>query len=266
MVEASRQSGRAASEQEAAAQIMMEAASAAHDGDKEEETRLWMDGAFDMMHYGHMNAFRQARALGTHLIAGVNSDASITACKGRPLTDDAERLATVRGCRWVDAVVEHVPYVMHDAYLHAIISEHRLDAIVHGDDPCIVDGKDVYEAAQVTTAFLCFVWCDTCYIVCWCVCSAWASTAPSRARKASPPRTSSAAFWTTSTPCPPTPTPTPNLPRLRKGGNLLGRTSWSRGASSASSPPTSAPRAPPSASSTSPVRPPHLLISTRSTH
>jgi bifunctional ADP-heptose synthase (sugar kinase/adenylyltransferase) len=26
--------------------------------------RIWLDGAFDMMHYGHMNAFRQGRALG----------------------------------------------------------------------------------------------------------------------------------------------------------------------------------------------------------
>lgn len=33
-----------------------------------------MDGAFDMMHYGHMNAFRQGRSLGTELIVGVNSD------------------------------------------------------------------------------------------------------------------------------------------------------------------------------------------------
>jgi ethanolamine-phosphate cytidylyltransferase len=28
------------------------------------EIRVWMDGAFDMMHYGHMNAFRQGKALG----------------------------------------------------------------------------------------------------------------------------------------------------------------------------------------------------------
>jgi bifunctional ADP-heptose synthase (sugar kinase/adenylyltransferase) len=28
------------------------------------DVRIWMDGAFDMMHYGHMNAFRQAKALG----------------------------------------------------------------------------------------------------------------------------------------------------------------------------------------------------------
>ena len=28
------------------------------------DIRIWMDGAFDMMHYGHMNAFRQAKGLG----------------------------------------------------------------------------------------------------------------------------------------------------------------------------------------------------------
>lgn len=39
----------------------------------DKEVRIFMDGAFDMMHYGHMNAFRLARSLGTHLIVGVNS-------------------------------------------------------------------------------------------------------------------------------------------------------------------------------------------------
>ena len=32
--------------------------------DKRGDIRIWMDGAFDMMHFGHMNAFRQGRALG----------------------------------------------------------------------------------------------------------------------------------------------------------------------------------------------------------
>ena len=52
-----------------------------NDGSRK-EIRVWMDGAFDMMHFGHMNAFRQGRSLGTYLIAGINSDESITACKG----------------------------------------------------------------------------------------------------------------------------------------------------------------------------------------
>ena len=47
----------------------------------------------------------------------------------------------------VDEVVSGVPYVMNDEYLRRIISEHRIDYVVHGDDPCIVDGRDVYESA-----------------------------------------------------------------------------------------------------------------------
>ena len=34
-------------------------------GKEGKDIRIWMDGAFDMMHFGHMNAFRQGRALGT---------------------------------------------------------------------------------------------------------------------------------------------------------------------------------------------------------
>lgn len=49
---------------------------------EKKQIRIFVDGAFDLFHYGHMNAFRQARALGTFLIVGVNSDDSITICKG----------------------------------------------------------------------------------------------------------------------------------------------------------------------------------------
>lgn len=112
------------------------------------EVRIWMDGAFDMMHYGHANAFRKGRSLGTHLIVGVNDDASITACKGPPLMNDEERLAMVQACKWVDEVVPNVPYIMSEEYLRWAIHEYRIDYVVHGDDPCIVDGRDVYESAR----------------------------------------------------------------------------------------------------------------------
>lgn len=110
--------------------------------------RIWMDGAFDMMHYGHMNAFRQGKALGTHLIVGVNSDESIAECKGPPVMNDEERLTAVQGCKFVDEVVPGVPYVMSSEYLDYVIEKYRIDFVVHGDDPCIVDGKDVYESAK----------------------------------------------------------------------------------------------------------------------
>eukprot|EP00957_Ditylum_brightwellii_P045415 3442366-Ditylum_brightwellii.AAC.1 len=107
-----------------------------------------MDGAFDMMHYGHMNAFRLGRSLGTHLVVGVNSDASITQCKGAPLMNDQERLTMVEGCKFVDEVVPGCPYVMNKEYLDYVIQKFKIDYVIHGDDPCIVDGKDVYAAAK----------------------------------------------------------------------------------------------------------------------
>jgi ethanolamine-phosphate cytidylyltransferase len=120
---------------------------AADSADGAKPLRIWMDGAFDMMHYGHVNAFRQGRSLGTHLVVGVNDDESITRCKGPPVMNNAERLAMVEGCKFVDEVVPNVPYVMSDEYVRWMITTYKIDFVVHGDDPCIVDGRDVYESA-----------------------------------------------------------------------------------------------------------------------
>eukprot|EP01038_Epipyxis_sp_PR26KG_P009607 gene9607-12938_t len=119
------------------------------------EVRIWVDGAFDMMHYGHMNAFRQARALGTKLIVGVNSEETIIQCKGKPVCSTEERVESVRGCKWVDEVIEDVPYILNEEYIQEVVlKKYKIDYIVHGDDPCIVDGKDVYESAKKMGKFL----------------------------------------------------------------------------------------------------------------
>lgn len=117
-------------------------------GEGKREIRIFMDGAFDMMHYGHMNAFRLGKSLGTQLIVGVNSDDSITKCKGPPLMNDQERLTMVQGCKFVDEVIPGCPYVMSQEYLEYVIEKYKIDYVVHGDDPCIVNGKDVYATAK----------------------------------------------------------------------------------------------------------------------
>jgi len=112
------------------------------------EIRIFMDGAFDLLHFGHMNAFRLGRSLGTHLVVGLNSDESISKCKGTPLMNDNERLTMVSACKFVDEVVPGVPYVMNREYLEYVIDKYKIDYVIHGDDPCIVDGKDVYATAK----------------------------------------------------------------------------------------------------------------------
>jgi len=110
------------------------------------EVRIFVEGAFDVMHYGHANAFRQARSLGTYLVAGVNSSESIEECKGAPpIMTDSERVEVVSACKWVDEVIPRTPYVMTPEYLDWVIDTYKIDFVVHGDDPCIgPDGKDVY--------------------------------------------------------------------------------------------------------------------------
>jgi ethanolamine-phosphate cytidylyltransferase len=125
----------------------------ANTSNEHKEIRIFMDGAFDLMHFGHMNAFRIAKSLGTHLVVGVNSDRSITECKGAPLMNDEERLAMVDACKFVDHVIPDCPYIMNQKYLDWVVNEHKIDFVVHGDDPCIVDGKDVYATAKESGKF-----------------------------------------------------------------------------------------------------------------
>ena len=119
------------------------------------EIRVFVEGAFDLMHYGHANAFRQAREVGTYLVAGVNSSKTIEQAKGAPpVLTDKERSTVVRACKWVDEVIEETPYVMTPEYLNWVIETYHIDYVIHGDDPCIgPDGKDVYAHVKAIGKF-----------------------------------------------------------------------------------------------------------------
>ncbi|ESW12009.1 hypothetical protein PHAVU_008G077100 [Phaseolus vulgaris] len=111
--------------------------------------RVYMDGCFDMMHYGHCNALRQARALGDQLIVGVVSDAEIIANKGPPVTPLHERLMMVNAVKWVDEVIPEAPYAITEEFMKKLFDEYKIDYIIHGDDPCVLpDGTDAYAHAK----------------------------------------------------------------------------------------------------------------------
>eukprot|EP00172_Hildenbrandia_rubra_P000368 Plantae.Rhodophyta-Hildenbrandia_rubra.ctg11710.p1 GENE.Plantae.Rhodophyta-Hildenbrandia_rubra.ctg11710~~Plantae.Rhodophyta-Hildenbrandia_rubra.ctg11710.p1 ORF type:complete len:434 (+),score=87.72 Plantae.Rhodophyta-Hildenbrandia_rubra.ctg11710:1114-2415(+) len=116
---------------------------------KRRPIRVYMDGCFDTMHFGHANALRQARALGDELIVGINPEDEIRAHKGPPVMSDHERYVAVEAVKWVDEILTDVPYEVTPQFLDKLIKEHRIDYIVHGDDPCIgKDGQDVYKAVK----------------------------------------------------------------------------------------------------------------------
>ncbi|KAI3949624.1 hypothetical protein MKW98_020946 [Papaver atlanticum] len=111
--------------------------------------RVYMDGCFDLMHYGHANALRQAKALGDVLVVGVVSDEDIIANKGPPVLSMEERLVLVKGLKWVDEVIANAPYEITEQFMSRLFNEHQIDFVIHGDDPCLLpDGTDAYALAK----------------------------------------------------------------------------------------------------------------------
>ncbi|KAM0941120.1 putative ethanolamine-phosphate cytidylyltransferase [Dioscorea sansibarensis] len=116
---------------------------------KRRPVRVYMDGCFDMMHYGHCNALRQARALGDELVVGVVSDDEIIANKGPPVTPLHERMIMVKAVKWVDEVISDAPYAITEEFMRKLFDEYNIDYIIHGDDPCLLpDGTDAYALAK----------------------------------------------------------------------------------------------------------------------
>lgn len=116
--------------------------------------RVYMDGCFDLMHYGHANALRQAAALGDELVVGLVPDREILRCKGPPLLNEDERLELVESVKWVDEVLTGVPYDLTPEFLEELFTKHRIDYVIHGDDPCILpDGTDAYAYAKKSGRF-----------------------------------------------------------------------------------------------------------------
>ena len=65
--------------------------------------------------------------------------------KGIPVMNERERYESVRGCKWVDEVVEDAPYVT----TLEIMDQYECEVCIHGDDLSIgADGKDTYQIVK----------------------------------------------------------------------------------------------------------------------
>ena len=92
---------------------------------------VFTNGCFDILHPGHVDFLRRARALGDLLVVGINDDDSVRRLKGdsRPVNGVAARAAVLGGLAAVDYVVafgEDTP--------DALIRRVRPDVLVKGED------------------------------------------------------------------------------------------------------------------------------------
>ncbi len=72
------------------------------------ETIVFTNGCFDILHPGHIELLEKAKALGSVLVVGVNSDASVRSLgkgAGRPVRRQADRLRLLAALEMVDYAV-----------------------------------------------------------------------------------------------------------------------------------------------------------------
>ena len=93
---------------------------------------VFTNGCFDVLHRGHVTYLTQAKALGSSLIVGVNSDASVRRQgKGndRPINSCEDRMAVIAALESVSLVVAFD----EDTPLNLILACHP-DILVKGGD------------------------------------------------------------------------------------------------------------------------------------
>ncbi|MCM8760650.1 MAG: D-glycero-beta-D-manno-heptose 1-phosphate adenylyltransferase [Candidatus Omnitrophica bacterium] len=67
---------------------------------------VFTNGCFDILHVGHVEYLKKARALGDVLIVGLNSDSSVRLIKGasRPINSQADRAKILASLYFIDYV------------------------------------------------------------------------------------------------------------------------------------------------------------------
>ncbi|KAM0687770.1 choline phosphate cytidylyltransferase [Conglomerata obtusa] len=115
---------------------------------------VFIDGCFDLFHYGHANALRQARSHGSTLTAAICSSTSTAIHKNTPIMTDLERYAVVSACKWVTKTVLDAPYNLDLAFVRNC----GCNLVVHGDDQIVdANGINCYDNARAENVYKEFV-------------------------------------------------------------------------------------------------------------
>ena len=95
------------------------------------ETLVFTNGAFDLLHAGHVIYLQQARALGDALFLGLNSDQSVAGLKGhkRPIVPQEDRIRVLSALSCVDAII-----LFDDPTAHSLIEVLKPEVYAKGGD------------------------------------------------------------------------------------------------------------------------------------
>jgi D-beta-D-heptose 7-phosphate kinase/D-beta-D-heptose 1-phosphate adenosyltransferase len=120
------------------------------DAKKKGQKVVFTNGCFDLMHRGHIEYLREARACGDVLIVGLNSDRSVKALKGesRPINQEVDRAFMLSQFPFVDHVI-----VFDEETPLDLIRQIRPDILVKGGDytPDQIVGREYAQEVRALT-------------------------------------------------------------------------------------------------------------------
>jgi D-beta-D-heptose 7-phosphate kinase/D-beta-D-heptose 1-phosphate adenosyltransferase len=127
---------------------------------------VFTNGVFDLLHPGHIDLLRAARAEGGALIVGLNTDASVRRLgkgPGRPVRPEADRAYVLAALAAVDAVVlfdEDTPLELIRALRPDVLvkgGDYTIDTVVGATEVRATGGRVVIvplRPGQSTTAII----------------------------------------------------------------------------------------------------------------
>ena len=102
---------------------------------------VFTNGCFDVLHRGHIDYLEKSKKLGTKLVIGLNSDASVRRLKiGRPINTQEDRKFVLLSLRCVDEVI-----IFDDDTPLNLIQSLKPDILTKGGDYTVseVVGSDI---------------------------------------------------------------------------------------------------------------------------
>tara|TARA_R100001377_G_C3183679_1_gene107676 strand:+ start:768 stop:1193 length:426 start_codon:yes stop_codon:yes gene_type:complete len=100
--------------------------------------RIYIDGAWDLFHIGHLQLFKKIKKKFNYLIVGIHSDELMEKIKRKPVIPYEDRAEIIKSIKYVDEIAERSPFPTID-----FIKKHKIDLIAKTNSTLVAcDPKD----------------------------------------------------------------------------------------------------------------------------
>ena len=109
------------------------------------DIRIYVDGVFDLTHYGHFALFKKIKQIypSCILLVGVSSDEDCNKYKAKTIFTQDERIKSLSYCKYIDGIINDIPWIIDEQF----VNKHSIDYICH--DPLPYSYKDIDDIYKI---------------------------------------------------------------------------------------------------------------------